>query len=102
MSIEEETLKTILSGVLNNSFFHEDGMTFEQAMALMRQGKKVTRPKWNGTVLRMAIREYDNKLCFVKDIPVRSRDDETRIRSYFFATIASSDILAEDWEVCDG
>ena len=102
MSIEEETLKTILSGVYNNSFFHDDGMTFEQAMALMRQGKKVTRPKWGGTALRMVIRENDRKPCFVKDIPVRSGDGETRVRTYFFATIASADILATDWEVCDG
>ena len=102
MSVEEETLKTILSGVYNNSFFHEDGMNFEQAMALMRQGKRVTRPKWNGTALRMVIREDDRKPCFVKDIPIRSRDGETRVRTYFFASIASSDILATDWEVCDG
>ena len=26
----------------------------------------------------------------------------TALRTYFFASIASSDILATDWEVCDG
>lgn len=102
MSIEGETLKTILSGVYNNSFFHEDGMNFEQAMAQMRQGKRVKRSKWNKVSLRMVLREDDRKLCFVKDVPVCSKDGEIRIRTYFFASIASSDILAEDWEVCDG
>ena len=76
-------------------------MLFEAAMTLMRQRKKVTRPKWNGTALRMVIREDNRKPCFVKDIPIRSKDGEIRVRTYFFATIASSDILATDWEVYD-
>lgn len=80
----------------------EDGMTFEQAMAKMRQGNRVKRPKWNKVSLRMVLREDDRKPCFVKDVPVCSNDGEVRIRTYFFATIASSDILANDWEVCDG
>ena len=77
-------------------------MTFEQAMAQMRAGKRVTRPKWNGTVLRMGIREFDSKPCFVKDILIRSKDGEIRVRSYFLAHINPSDIFATDWEVCDG
>lgn len=76
-------------------------MTFERAMAQMRTGKRVTRPKWNGISLRIVLRD-DRKPCFVKDIPVSSGDGEIRVRTYFFASIASSDILAEDWEVCDG
>ena len=77
-------------------------MLFEQAMAQMRQGKRVRRPKWNKVSLRMALREDDRKPCFVKDVPVCSNYGEVRIRTYFFANITSSDILATDWEVCDG
>lgn len=102
MSIESETLKTILSGVTNGTFVGGKEMSFDEALIRMRQGQKVTRPKWNGTVLRMVIREDDRKPCFVKDVPVRSSDGTSRVRTYFFANIASSDILAEDWEVCDG
>lgn len=76
-------------------------MLFEQAMAQMRAGKRVTRPKWNGISLRIVLRD-DRKPCFVKDVPVRSSDGTSRVRTYFFANIASSDILAEDLEVCDG
>ncbi|MBO7450733.1 MAG: DUF2829 domain-containing protein [Clostridiales bacterium] len=77
-------------------------MLFEAAMTQMREGKKVTRPKWGGTALRMVIREDDRKPCFVKDIPIRSKDGEIRVRTYFLAHINPSDILATDWEVCDG
>ena len=76
-------------------------MTFEQAMALMRQGNRVKRPKWNGMSLRIVLRD-DRKPCFVKDVPICSRDGEIRVRTYFFSSIASSDILADDWEVCNG
>ena len=105
MSIEEETLKTILSGVYNNSFVHEKGMTFEQAMAQMRAGKTVTRAKWNGNAkFSIGIDEdYDHRFpCFLKHVKVSKPDEDERWRAYIVSHICIHDIFAEDWEVCDG
>lgn len=108
MNIEEETLKTILSGALNNSFVNENGgrsiMTFEQAMAQMRAGKKVTRSKYREDT-RFSIGEVEEGVhrspCLLKHVKVSGRDLEVRWRAYIVSHVSVQDLLAEDWEVCD-
>ena len=102
MDVKEETLKTILSGVYNNSFFHEDGMNFEQAMAQMRQGKLVTRRKWQDYIRFSIETDCDGNCCYVKHVKVSKPDEEERWRAYIVSHICIHDIFADDWEVCDG
>ena len=99
-----ETLKAIASGALNNSFVHEDGMTFEQAMAQMRAGKKVTRPKYREHIRfsigvnEMGVHHFP---CLLKHVKVSGRDQVVRWRAYIVSHVSVRDLLAEDWEVCD-
>lgn len=102
MSIEEETLKTILSGVYNNSFFHEDGMNFEQAMTQMRAGKMVTRAKYEDYMRFSIETDCDGNPCYVKHVKVSKPDEDERWRAYIVSHVGIHDIFAEDWEVCDG
>ena len=80
-------------------------MTFEQAMTLMRQGKKVTRPKYR-THTQFSIgmdEDYDHRFpCLLKHIKASGRDSEERWRAYIVSHISVHDLFAEDWEVCDG
>lgn len=105
MSVEEETLKTILSGVYNNSFVREKGMTFEQAMTQMRQGKRVTRPKYREhTQFSIGMDEdYNHQFpCILKHVKVSGRERDERWRAYIVSHVGIHDLFAEDWEVCDG
>ena len=80
-------------------------MTFEQAMAQMRQGKLVTRRKWNGNA-KFGIgmdEDYDHRFpCFLKHVKVSKPDEEERWRAYIVSHVGIHDLFATDWEVCDG
>ena len=100
-----ETLKAIVSGVYNNSFVHEDGITFEQAMAQMRAGKKVTRPEYREhTYFTIGEDEdYNHRFpCLLKHVLASKPNEPDRWRAYIVSHITVHDLFAEDWEVYDG
>lgn len=102
MTVEEETLKTILSGVYNNSFFGGNKMSFDEALIRMRQGQKVTRRKYKDYMQFGIETDCDGNPCYVKHVKVSKPDEEERWRAYIVSHICIHDIFATDWEVCDG
>ena len=84
-------------------------MTFEEAMAQMRVGKRVTRPKYKGYI-RFGIAVDDGvkhqspwqNRRLVKYIRASKQNEEVRWRAFITCQVNAHDILAEDWEVCDG
>ena len=105
MSIKEETLKTILSGVAHGTFVGGKGMSFDEALIRMRQGQVVTRAKWNGKA-KFSIgvdEDYDHQFpCLLKHVKVSKTDEDERWRAYIVSHVSIHDLFAEDWEVCDG
>lgn len=80
-------------------------MTFEQAITLMRQGKKVTRPKYpKHTYFTIGEDEdYDHRFpCLLIHILASKPNEPERWREYIVSQITVHDIFAEDWEVYDG
>lgn len=81
------------------------GMTFEQAMAQMRAGKMVTRPKYREhTYFTIGEDEdYDHRFpCLLKHVLASKPNEPERWRAYIVSHITVHDIFATDWEVCDG
>lgn len=77
-------------------------MTFEEAMAQLRAGKKITRPKYRGTIcFSIGIDEdYDHEFpCLLKHIRASKAGEKVRWRTYIVHHITTHDIFAEDWEV---
>ena len=80
-------------------------MTFEEAMAQLRAGKKITRPKYqypSGTLcFSIGIDEdYNHEfLCLLKHIRASKEGEKTRWRTYIVHHVVTTDIFAEDWEV---
>lgn len=76
-------------------------MTFEEAMAQLRVGKKITRPKYRDSMcFGMGIDEdYDHAFpCFLKHVKVSKPNEKARWRTYIIHHITIHDIFAEDWE----
>ena len=87
-------------------------MTFEQAMAQMRVGKRVTRPKYKGYIrFGIGIDDRDDRhehqspwqnRRIVKFVKMSKPDEKVRWRAFIVSHISAHDVLAEDWEICDG
>ena len=80
-------------------------MTFEEAMAQLRAGNKVTRPKYqypSGTAcFSIGINEdcgYES-LCLLKHVRASKKGEKPRWRTYIIHHVVTTDIFAEDWEV---
>lgn len=77
-------------------------MTFEEAMDRLRTGKKVTRPKYRGTVcFSIGIdKDYDHEFpCLLKHVRASKDGEKVRWRTYIVYHVVTTDIFAEDWEV---
>ena len=78
-------------------------MTFEAAMAQLRAGKKITRPKYPSGTICFSIgidEDYDHEFpCLLKHIRVSKDGEKVRWRTYIVHHVVTTDIFAEDWEV---
>lgn len=77
-------------------------MTYEEAMAQLRAGNKVTRPKYRGTIcFSIGIDEdYDHEFpCLLKYVRASKDGEKSHWRAYIVHHITTCDIFAEDWEV---
>lgn len=78
-------------------------MKFEEAMAQLRAGMKVTRPKYPSVTVCFGIgidEDYDHEFpCLLEHVRASKDGEKDRWRTYIVHHITTDDIFAEDWEV---
>jgi len=90
-----DTIRAQLTRIVHPSL-SASGFNFGDAIALMREGKKVCRRGWNGKNMWIALLHPDNEIELMSSpfVYMRTADGQ------FVPWLASqTDMLAEDWEI---